>query len=130
MNRMDLTAILALNAIADDYEHLEAISQDVRRLGERCGLVFGDAEIKAAVLYLLEVGFAKAYRLSPYGPIHEIAGVPSLAEIGSLYFFRTEIGSELQLRPLEGWPFEENGSLRQGWHLSETETFLPQKRGS
>ncbi len=127
MNRIDLTTILALNAIADDYENLETISQDVRQLGERCGLIFGHTEIEAAVLYLLEFGFAKAYRLSPYGPPDEVVGIPSLAEITSLYFFRTEMGSELQLRPIEGWPFDEHGSLRHGWHLSETERLLPQR---
>ena len=115
MKRDELTAMFVLDVIADDYESLETIYREVSEFGERCGITFGSAEIRSALLNLIETDLARAYRLSPLRPGEEIVGVPVSSEIDDLYFLPTERGKEVQLADFEGWPFDERGSLRKNW---------------
>jgi hypothetical protein len=76
MNRNELTRMFVLNEIGDDYENLEKIAKEVTALGTRCGLTLDLPEISNALMYLMEAGLARAYRLSPTRPNEEIQVVP------------------------------------------------------
>jgi hypothetical protein len=80
VSRSELVRVFVLNELADDYEEFDHISENVIKLGVDCGLTIHSSEILDALMYLIESGLAKAYRLG--GPTaEEIQGVPPRDEI-------------------------------------------------
>jgi hypothetical protein len=119
MNRNELTRMFVLNEIGDDYENLEKIAKEVTALGTRCGLTLDLPEISNALMYLMEAGLARAYRLSPTRPNEEIQVVPPQEQLPDLYFLATAKGAGEHQRLEQYWPFDDEGSLRQDWTLSQ-----------
>ena len=116
---MDLNEVLRmfiLDVIADDYESLEKIQNEVRELGARAGLMIEPPEIVRGVTDLIHSGLVRTYRLSPTRPSEELPGVPLPEELGDLYYWLTEEGQALQLSEYQHWPFDETGNLRKDWH--------------
>ena len=55
----------------------------------------------------------------PVAPSIELEGMPSLEVIEEnfeTYFYVTKKGMDLQLSDRPGWPFDDLGELRLGWH--------------
>lgn len=115
MKRAELIRMLVLDTIADDYENFEKIADEVKRMADRAGLYTNVGEIQGAVIDLIEMGLAKAYRLSPNSPTEEFYGIPPLNEIDDYFFWTTDEGKRIQESELEGWPFDKNGAVRDGW---------------
>jgi len=108
--------MFVLEVIADDYESLQEIYEEVTEFGLRCGIHIQQTEIVEELVRLIETHLAKAFRLSPTKPAEEINGVPPLNEIAECYFWVTPAGRRLQTSPSEDWPFDDNGCLRRDWH--------------
>jgi hypothetical protein len=68
---------------------------------------------------LIEIGFAKAWRLSGWGePPKEYMGMPPMEDIKhpwGAYFYITPEGMEVHLADYPGWPFDDQGELRANW---------------
>jgi hypothetical protein len=67
-DRAQLICMFVLDAIADDYEDLEIISDHVPKLGTRCGLVVLKPEVLKCLKSLIDRGLAAAYRLDKTPP--------------------------------------------------------------
>ena len=88
--------------------------------GGRCGLYIEKEEIARALVELVELGLARAYRMggSNLGPPGEMDRVPSLAEMedpDGAWFYCTEEGLKIQLSVWEPWPWDEDNNLRKDW---------------
>lgn len=120
--RGDLVRRFVLDSICDDYEHLTiSIGPDVTKLGVGCGLTIEKAEIVQALAELLEIGWAKAYRLhndgrSKWAELRE--GMPSPEEMEDpmgAWFYITEAGMKAELADWTPWPFDDEGELKKNW---------------
>jgi len=127
MHRKELVKLLVLDAISDDFENVDqAILQDVRELGHKCGLIIERPEIVEALRGLVDDGLAKAYDLTrcvdPFSG--ELPGMPpldALEEYFRTYFYITKKGREAHSDD-SWWPFEDVDDelqLRRDWKLSE-----------
>jgi hypothetical protein len=117
MNRKDLVRAAVLLDISDDYENTEHIvhSQWLSSVAETCRATFDPHEVTDALSELIQTGLAKAYRLSPYAPAEEIAGVPSSDQFDDyyIYFYITEEGKvEIHRMREMAWPFDDEGAFR------------------
>lgn len=110
--------MFVLDELCDDYEEIGLITENVTRAGAKCGAHLDRDDVLRALAELIESGLAKAWRLDSTGqaPVG-IQGMPSMVEIedSDCYFLITENGMELQLGEAVGWPFNDNGELRNDW---------------
>ena len=123
-DRSELIRMFVLNEISDDYENFHWISEQVTKLGTKCGMKIRSSEILDALGNLVGAGLAKAYRLSTTQPVKEIAGFPNRDEIercyvksaqSYCYFWITGQGRHRQSSIENDWPFDDDGSLRKDW---------------
>ena len=126
MNRRELVQRLVLNSISDDYENVDqVILRDVSEWAARCGLTVERAEVVDALAALIEAGLARAYLLSGTKPhVRELRGMPPMNVIESnfkTYFCLTKTGMDLHVSN-DTWPFDDEYSLRAGWHLDDGQT--------
>ena len=119
--RNDLIRMLALNEIGDDYENFEYISNRVVPQGVECGIEVRQEEVEKALQELLELGLAKAYRLS-HTAATPLDGMPPaswylMRPDEWYYFYATKAGLRLLTADWDwdGWPYDENGTLRPDW---------------
>jgi hypothetical protein len=115
MDRNEILRMFILDVIADDYENLEKIQNEVGKLGIRAGLGIEPPEITRELIGLIKSGLVRAYRLSPTQPVEEVQGVPPPQEVDGLYYWLTDEGKEIQLADYPHWPFDETGNLRRDW---------------
>jgi SAM-dependent methyltransferase len=115
MTRSEFIRMLVVNEIADDYEEIVHVTENVSRDGAKCGLTITRADVERAFLEAVEMGLAKAYRLT-VSPLEEIQGVPTVDQIEELYFYCTIAGFDfiLYVRD-EDWPFDDEHELRKDW---------------
>lgn len=82
-------------------------------------MVVAVSDVHAAVLSLLQKGWAQSYELSSWGEPPKAVSNPATAELGAYYFFPTEQGRRVQSADYEGWPFDDDGSVRDGWRAPD-----------
>jgi hypothetical protein len=111
--------MFVLDAIADDYEEVEHITERVAAWSGVCNLGISRDEIVQALITLTHQGFARAYHLTgePGHKPQEIEAIlsPDQIQLRDPYFLITDKGVQEVNRPDEGWPFDEEGSLRKDW---------------
>ena len=82
-------------------------------------MTISHAEILQSLHELIEMGFAKAWRLSCWGePPMEYEGMPPLEDVKhswGAYFYITPEGMKVHMADCPGWPFDDNGNLRKDW---------------
>jgi hypothetical protein len=118
MDRAELARLFALNSFCDTYEDIEQITLSIDRDSIDCGMTISHAEIIHAVRELIEMGYAKAWRLSCWGePPKDYQGMPPLEDVRphEAYFLITPEGMGFHLADHPGWPFDDNGDLREDW---------------
>jgi DNA-binding transcriptional ArsR family regulator len=96
MDRSELTRVLILNAIAEEYEDLAFIEQDVNRCMAESHLAtkISRSAIREQLADLIDAGLAKAYRLFSSGrAAEEIEGRPAPEEIDQCWFHITDLGA-------------------------------------
>jgi hypothetical protein len=71
-------------------------------------------DVRLALIELVKLGWAKAYRLSPGDPIEEVRGAPSEEQVDNYYYWITDMGRAAQ-GSFEGWPFDEVGVILPDW---------------
>ena len=114
--RNEFVRMLALDAIADDYEDLEIIYSHVTSHGARCGVTIQPAEIRRELLHLIELGWAEVWELSPWRPNKRIEDPKAdQLDLEKYYYYVSETGRPVQLADWPDWPFDENGDLRADW---------------
>jgi hypothetical protein len=127
LSRSEFVRRLVLNSIADDYENVDQIIlREVAGNAGKCGLAVERPEVVEALAGLIEEGLAKAYILSgdsrdPFAG--ELPGMPPMdvvEEYFRTYFYITKKGLDHHsLHRSDGtWPFDDEGDLRQDWHLT------------
>jgi hypothetical protein len=121
MTPTELIRMFVLNEIGDDFEDLAMINSCVAEVMARCGLTLDSAEVSRSLHDLMTMGFARAYRLSPYHPNEELDGVPTQAEMEHLYFYATEKGAAEHNRLDPQWPFDSEIELLRDWIPPEVE---------
>lgn len=116
VDRREFVRRFVLMEIADDYESLETISSQVAKDASECGLKISGAEIKHALIELIEAAWAKAYCLRS-APVLEIRGVPMPDQFADSYthYWATSQGKEVINTDREWWPFDDEGELRPNW---------------
>jgi len=119
MTRREQIRMFVLDVIADDYEEIEHITERVARWFGVCKLEITRDEIVQALITLIEEDYARAYHLlgTPGTEPDEIKGhlSPDQIQLRDPYFLITDKGVEEINRPDEGWPFDDEGSLRKDW---------------
>jgi hypothetical protein len=118
MTRAELIRLFALNSFCDDYEDIERITLGINRDSGDCGITISHAEIIQALGELIEMGYAKAWRLYfTAEPAKEYDGMPPLEDIKpyEAYFLITPEGMKFHLADHLGWPFDDDGELRKDW---------------
>jgi hypothetical protein len=118
MTRAELIRLFALNSFCDDYEDIEQITLSISRDSTDCGMTISPAEIIDVLRELIEMGYAKAWRLSCRGePPKEYDGMPPLEDVEPFeaYFYITPEGMKIHMADHPGWPFDDNGELRRDW---------------
>jgi hypothetical protein len=117
MNRRDIVRLLVLNTISDDYENVDqVILPNVAGHLARLGMAIERSEIVSALSGLIEDGLARAYLLSreqPYAT--ELQGMPRvdlIEEDFKTYFCITRDGMDFLRSGKTGWPFDDEGNLR------------------
>jgi hypothetical protein len=126
LSRSEFVRRLVLNSICDDLENVDqVILRDVAADGAKCGLTIERPEVVEALALLTEGGLATAHRLpAPNGDPFSGELLPCMPPMGVIeedfksYFYRTEKGLELHLSDDTWWPFDDEGNLRQDWHLA------------
>jgi hypothetical protein len=113
MTRYEVTRMLVLNEISDDYEEIGHVRERVVVLCLQCGLPVESADVSRALIDLVKLGWARAYDLSK-DPPEESAGVPQLEEVGEYYYWATAQGRDVQ-GSFGGWPFDDKGAVILGW---------------
>jgi hypothetical protein len=106
--------MLVLNEIADDYEEPVHVREQLASVAERCGMVIEPVDVRHALIDLVELGWAKAYRLSPRDPVEEVQGAPAIERAEDYYYWITEKGREVQ-GSFNGWPFDDDGNMIPNW---------------
>jgi hypothetical protein len=114
MTCSELIRMLALNEISDDYEEPAHVHEQLTRLAEQCGMTINPLDVRLALIDLVKLGWAKAYRLSPEDPIKEAQGAPAIEQADDYYYWITDSGREVQ-GSFNGWPFDEDGTILAGW---------------
>jgi hypothetical protein len=119
MNRAELIRLFALNSFCDDYVDIEQITLSISRDSLDCGMTISHAEILQSLRELIEMGYAKAWRLSCWGkPPEEYEGMPPPEDVKhpwGAYFYITPEGMKFHLADHPGWPFEDKGELLKDW---------------
>lgn len=115
MDRSELIRMFVLDAIADDDEELDRISEHVFQLGVRCGVTIRMSDILDGLTGLIKSGLAKAFQFRGTVPTDEIDGVPASYDSEGLYFAITNKGKEVQNAEYEPWPFDDKNALKKGW---------------
>ncbi len=117
-SRRELVERLVLDSICDDYENLSvSIKPDLDRYARDCGLEISEPEIVTALNSLVELGWAKAYRLGGKDAV-EFDRMPTIDEMrdpDGAWFYVTGVGLKVELADYEGWPFDDEGALRKDW---------------
>lgn len=114
MTRVDLTRMLVLNEISDDFEEPQHIHEVLAPLAEKCQFIITQEEVKQALIHLVRSGLARAYRLSPWSEGEEIQGAPLPEQAGDYYYWITDEGRKTQ-GAFKGWPFDGRGGAIPGW---------------
>jgi hypothetical protein len=111
--------LFILDAIADDYEEIDHITEVVSHNGERCGLVVSKEDIVLEVVNVADEGLACAYHLSSVRgeQSRKLSQTPAPSDIRCRYpyFLITEQGKEQLYEMDSEWPFDDNDELRAGW---------------
>lgn len=111
--------MFVLDTIADDYEEIEHITERIDAWSAVCGLNVSRDEIVQALITLTQEGLARAYHLMETrgNKPEEIETILSADQIRlrDPYFLITDKGVQEVSRPDDGWPFDEEGSLRRDW---------------
>ena len=115
MNRRELTQSFVRDVMADDYENWDKIVEEVSQSGACCGVTIPLDLIAIALRDVIELGLAKAYRVMEFNRFEELSGMPPSDEIEDCYYYLTQAGKALQLAPDDNWPFNDDGSVREGW---------------
>ncbi len=117
-SRRELVQRLVLNSICDDYENLVvSIKPAIDRDARDCGIEISELEIVDALRNLVDLGWAKAYRLGGKNAV-EFDQMPTIDEMRDFYgawFHITDAGMKVQLADYGGWPFDDEGALRKDW---------------
>src|SRR5581483_3065358 len=87
MTHEELIRMFILDVISDDYEEIEKIEGETKKLADHAGARTNSAEIRGALIELIEMGLARAYRLSSTLPAQEVKGTPAPGEISGYYFW-------------------------------------------
>jgi hypothetical protein len=77
---------LVMDAIADDYEDLNMVIGEVTEWAKERGVTVAPVDVSDNLRKLVELGLAKAYRLSPRSLPEEI-GVENLGDLSAGYYF-------------------------------------------
>ena len=119
MTRREQIRMFVLEAIADDYEEIEHITETVAKWFGVCKLEITRGEIVQALITLIQEDCARAYHLTgiPGNKPEEIkVGLsPDQIQLRDPYFLITDKGVEEIKRPDDGWPFNDEGLLRKEW---------------
>lgn len=118
MNRAELISLLALDAMADDYESFNQICKGLGEFARDCGVTIGSLEIQQTLATLISAGLAKAYRVSGTSSFEEIHGMPPEEEIDdpwTWYFLITHDGIAKLSLDGEQLPFDDEGYILKGW---------------
>jgi hypothetical protein len=111
MTREEFVYRLVLNEICDDYENVDQIiAPTVAECGARCGYVIDREEVIAALAWLIDQGFARAYYLPSNVPVE---GMPPRHEIDQqmkVWFWVTKKGMEFHNADDSWWPFNDGES--------------------
>jgi hypothetical protein len=108
---------MIMDATCEDYEDLEMICKVVERDTARCGMPVGRADILGALAAVVRNGLVMAYRFVGE-PLGEVQGLPPIEEMEiphTIYFHLTPKGMEVQVTPVDDWPFDGQGNFREGW---------------
>jgi hypothetical protein len=122
--RSEFVRRLVLDSICDDFENVDqVILRDVAADAAKCGLTIERAEVVDALAGLIDDGLARAYILSGHkDPFSgELQGMPPMDVIEEdfkTYFYITRKGMDLHLSDDTWWPLDDEGNLRQDWHLT------------
>jgi hypothetical protein len=118
MSRRELISLLILDVIADDYENLAKIVEELNGFASRCGLSLEHSEVSDALRGLIDAGLAKPYRLSQtHEDVDREVRPNEVTELSDYYFWITDKGRLLHERD-DWWPFNEQGLLKEGWSLA------------
>jgi hypothetical protein len=117
----ELTRMLVIASIWDGFTILDFIQMRLNDLALRLGTTFSSDEIMNALAELVNLGYAKAWRLDRGDPAREYVGMPPVEDIVPyrVYFDVTPQGLAFHLSDDTWWPFEENDdgelNLRKDW---------------
>jgi len=109
MTGFELIRMLVLNEIADDYEEPKHLHEQLASLAERCGMTIQPLDVRHALIDLVRIGWAKAYRLSQKEPVEEVRGTPSAELAEDYYYWITDKGRQVQSC------FDDTGEIIPGW---------------
>ena len=112
--RVDLTRLLILLEIADDFEEPAHLYD---RLSERFAswkITINPEEIRTSLKELVASGLASAYWLGP-GPQLKLDGFPPEDEVQNYYFRITDEGRRIIPVWRDEWPFDDVGDLPETW---------------
>ena len=116
MESREIIRLLVLSEISDDFEEPKHIHERVSDRGRAAGLAIETTDVENAIVDLLRLGLAKAYRLSPSAPETEVFGVLRLEALRECYFLITERGlNTLADWRKEWWPFDDEGDFLPDW---------------
>jgi len=115
--RGELIRVLVLASIWDYYTVVEFIQMRMDDLALRLGTSFSRDEIMSALCDLIEVGYAKAWRIDRGDPAREYEGMPPVEDIlpYKAYFYITPEGMDFHLSNDTWWPFDDDDNLRPDW---------------
>jgi hypothetical protein len=115
MERKNLFRLAVLLEISDDYEEPTHIYRMVaQRLGI-CEIVVNPEEVQASLIGLVELGLARAHRITGIGPVEDIQGVPAIHHLQDLYFWITDEGRAALAVWRHEWPLDDEDELLPGW---------------
>ena len=115
MDLNELIRMFILDVLADDYENLEKIYDEIHNFASRCDIAIGERDIDRELKSLIAAGLVEAYRLSPTAPPEKAFGVPPDDCLDQHYYWLTAEGLDLQRAEYPGWPFDANDRLRDDW---------------
>jgi hypothetical protein len=93
MKRDELLREWAMEAIANEYEDLTTINQEVTTWASEAGHSVNAEEITEALLRLIDSGLAAAYMLSTQKPVaKKLTGRPKPGEVAKCHFLLTDEG--------------------------------------
>jgi hypothetical protein len=119
--REGLIRDFALDSFWDRYMNIEHINKRIDGAAGRCGMKVSREEKIQALSELIDLGYAKAWRLDQGDPPTEYVGMPPLEDVRphKAYFDLTPEGLAYHLSDDTWWPFEENDDgeliVRKDW---------------